>query len=76
MPAVKTPSFDCLVVGDGYQNVPAPTDDAASVPALSFAVPDSHNTALTMKSMSLATETEKAPTNEWNTWNSGAPATD
>ena len=72
MPAVRTPQYDKLPKGDGYQDIPSPSDDAAAIPSgLSFKIPDSHNAAFTMKPTSLATETERAPTNEWNTWNSG-----
>lgn len=71
MAGVRMPDFAKLPEGDGYANVPAPADDAASIPAMGYKVPDSTNAAFDMRPVSLATETQRAPTNEWNTWNSG-----
>ena len=71
MPAVKTPTYDRLPQGTGYQDIPVPKDDAAAVPDLSFKNQDSHNETLEMKPVSLATETDRATIGEWNTWNSG-----
>jgi len=71
MPGVRTPEYDKLPQGDGYQKIPMPQNDAAEIPKLSFAVPDSHNDAFDMRTVSEESKTERAPDNEWNTWSSG-----
>lgn len=71
MPGVRTPSYDRLPQGEGYQSVPVPKNDAAETPDLEFNVPDSKNDEFEMKVVSLETKEQRAPDNPWNTWTSG-----